>query len=152
VAEGIPFDNSTFDAVFAGEIIEHMHDTDFFIDELYRILKPQGQLVLTTPNLVYYGNAIKILLKRQLYWVDYNNTFGHVKYYTPISLKDHLTSRGFQVSEMKTVGDIFLDMRTEWIRNTELGKKLVQRIQDFIFLAFPLRGQNLITHAKKIIR
>ena len=42
--------NST-DLVIALEIIEHLFDTDFFLNEIHRILKPEGLLILSTPNL-----------------------------------------------------------------------------------------------------
>ena len=50
-AKGFPFENDYFDAIFAGELIEHLYNTDHFLDEVYRVLKLGGFFVLTTPNL-----------------------------------------------------------------------------------------------------
>ena len=37
--EDLPFEDNFFDAVFLGEIIEHLYDSDYLLDEVYRALK-----------------------------------------------------------------------------------------------------------------
>ena len=49
-AEDPPFANHSFDAVFAGEIIEHIVDPDAALRRWLALLKPGGRLVVTTPN------------------------------------------------------------------------------------------------------
>ena len=48
----INYPNSSFDAVTSFEVIEHLneHDQIQYINEIYRILKPKGQLFFSTPN------------------------------------------------------------------------------------------------------
>lgn len=46
----LPYGDEEFDVVFSGETIEHQVDTDWFLSELNRVLKPNGELVLTLPN------------------------------------------------------------------------------------------------------
>jgi len=48
----------TFDAVFAGELIEHLDDFRGFLANVRRHLEPGGRLVLTTPNAFYVGNFV----------------------------------------------------------------------------------------------
>ena len=45
----IPFKNNFFDLVLATEIIEHLSQPEFMLQETYRVLKPQGKMILTTP-------------------------------------------------------------------------------------------------------
>lgn len=50
--ESIPYPDNTFDLVTCYELIEHFHPTylDFFLAEIKRVLKPEGTLLLSTPN------------------------------------------------------------------------------------------------------
>jgi SAM-dependent methyltransferase len=49
-AEDPPFPEGSFDAVFAGEIIEHIVDPHAALHRWIRLLRPGGRLVVTTPN------------------------------------------------------------------------------------------------------
>ncbi len=46
----LPFGHNTFDAIISLQVIEHINDDIEFIAEAYRVLKPGGFLILTTPN------------------------------------------------------------------------------------------------------
>ncbi len=45
----LPFPDDTFDVVFSTEVIEHTPDPLSSVREMYRVLKPNGHLVLSTP-------------------------------------------------------------------------------------------------------
>lgn len=45
----LPFKNESFSCVIASEIIEHVVDPQKFITELFRVVKKDGQLIITTP-------------------------------------------------------------------------------------------------------
>ena len=51
-SQSFPFANDFFDFIVAGEVIEHISGTEVesFLFEIFRILKPGGVFVLTTPN------------------------------------------------------------------------------------------------------
>jgi len=66
----LKFEDNYFDSVFAGEIIEHLVDPDKFLEEIHRILKKDGLLILSTPNLAAWYNRILLLFGYQPFWTD----------------------------------------------------------------------------------
>jgi methionine biosynthesis protein MetW len=62
IEDGLPFEDSSFDVVNAGEVVEHLYDTKFFFLETRRVLKENGLLIFTTPNLNSIENRIRIVL------------------------------------------------------------------------------------------
>lgn len=61
----INYADSWFHAIHAGQIIEHLNNTDTFVKELYRILKPNGYLVISTPNLASWHNIAYLVAGKQ---------------------------------------------------------------------------------------
>jgi SAM-dependent methyltransferase len=55
-AQPLPFRDGAFDAVFAGELIEHLPDPRPGVAEFRRVLRPGGTLILTTPNRLRLAN------------------------------------------------------------------------------------------------
>ena len=46
-----PVQDRSFDLVVATDIIEHLIDTDRFLKDVQAMVKPEGQVIITTPNL-----------------------------------------------------------------------------------------------------
>jgi ubiquinone/menaquinone biosynthesis C-methylase UbiE len=53
----IPASDGSFDLVVAFEIIEHLRDWRAFLNEVRRVLSPQGQFLVSTPNQRYYAET-----------------------------------------------------------------------------------------------
>jgi len=58
---GLPRFDGPFDVVFAGELIEHLYDDARFINEVKNNLKPNGLFVITTPNLVFIVDRLRMM-------------------------------------------------------------------------------------------
>lgn len=54
--ESLPFDAGVFDVVVSFETIEHIHAQAEFLDQIRRVLKPDGWLVLSSPNKAEYSD------------------------------------------------------------------------------------------------
>jgi SAM-dependent methyltransferase len=57
-AHPLAFRDASFDALFAGELIEHLPDPRPGIAEFRRVLRPGGKLILTTPNRMRLANLV----------------------------------------------------------------------------------------------
>jgi len=49
VKDGILYPENTFDVVYCGEMLEHVSDTVMLVNDLRRVTKPGGVVVLNTP-------------------------------------------------------------------------------------------------------
>jgi len=57
---GLPFGDKSFDIVWAGDIIEHVFDPIFLLEETCRVLKDNGSLLATIPNDFYFKRRWRI--------------------------------------------------------------------------------------------
>ncbi len=97
-SQPFPCPASSFDVVVAGEILEHVLDTDHVLGECARVLRPGGALIVTTPNLASFENRLRLLFGRYPMWMDIDlKGTGHLRYYTPRILKAQLVRHGFTV-------------------------------------------------------
>lgn len=51
--EDLPFENSAFDFVHCFTVLEHVSDVEQCIDEMLRVLKSTGRIIINTPNHAY---------------------------------------------------------------------------------------------------
>lgn len=61
----LPFRDASFDAVVSMEGIEHFEDQSSFVRECGRVLKQNGRLILTTPNVLHLSARLSSLLTGQ---------------------------------------------------------------------------------------
>ena len=138
----LPFEDASFAAVFAGEIIEHLVDTTAFLDEVRRVLSPGGIVVLTTPNLASLENRLRLLVGRYPIWVEYAlGGQGHVRAYTLPTLRAHLTRCGFLVETI--VGSWVPLLPQRWTDDVRLPA--LARTGDW----FPSLSQGLIARGRR---
>ena len=95
----LPFEDASADVVLAGEIIEHIVDTEAFLREIRRVLRPGGALVLSTPNILWWKHRLALLAGRYPdaldYRTRYGDDFGHVRIFTPSLMRGLLEETGF---------------------------------------------------------
>jgi SAM-dependent methyltransferase len=84
-------EDKSIDMVVSFQVIEHIKNDDFFIKEIYRVLKPGAKLILTTPNIrmsltrnpwhirEYTLDGLKELLLKYFPHVDMRGVFGNEK-------------------------------------------------------------------------
>ncbi len=122
--EPLPADDESFDVVCANQVIEHLHHTDLFIKEVWRILKPGGCALIGTPNLAAWHNIAFLLMGQQPLTAfvsdevyDVGNSFGrkrglrrtvehpgHLRIFTYRALREIFEHHGFCVERIAGVG------------------------------------------------
>lgn len=108
--EDLPFETGAFDFVIMSEVLEHLTDADHALDEVHRVLKNDGHLILTTPNLAAWFNRVQLLAGFQPIFTETGTQFvfgrgpfvpvsrpvGHLQVYTIRSLRDLLRFHNFR--------------------------------------------------------
>src|SRR3989338_536550 len=97
--ENMDYPDDFFDAVYAGEIIEHTWKPKQTLDGFYRILKPGGILILDTPNVYAISRIIRYLIKGQ------DVTLGnpeHTMFFSRAMIDCLLGSAGFTIKTLTT--------------------------------------------------
>lgn len=139
----LPYKSNTFDLIFALEIIEHLFDTDQFIKNIHRVLKPQGILILSTPNLASIKNRLRLLFNHYPQYLEYSaQGAGHIHLYTSKTLINQLQHHHFKIHQVTSPNFPF-PITKAWI--PKLIKHFFIRLGDF----FPTIGSHLIILARK---
>ena len=90
----------TFDTVICGELIEHLENPYAFLREVGKLLKPDGRLILTTPNPFGFPVLLcEILRLRRFFY-----TTEHLYYFLPRWVVRLLEHTGYRVAAVKPVG------------------------------------------------
>jgi len=98
--EEIPVEDGTFDVVICCEVIEHMElDPMFMLAEINRVLKPNGALILTTPNITSSRALYKMLRGTEPYfYMQYRHEpalYRHNYEYSENSIRQVTKAAGF---------------------------------------------------------
>lgn len=63
--EGLDFPSGSFDVVLGNQVLEHLIETDLFVKEVLRVLKPGGYTIQSTNNLASWHNIMALVLGMQ---------------------------------------------------------------------------------------
>jgi ubiquinone/menaquinone biosynthesis C-methylase UbiE len=104
-----PIGNEEYDFISCIEGIEHLQDQFQFIRECYRVLKPGGRLILSTPNILNLGSRLKFLLcgfyslvPRPINEFSLIPVFDHINPVTYYQLRYMLHTQGFEITYVDT--------------------------------------------------
>ena len=134
-----PWDDESFDGVYAGELIEHVFDPLKFLEQSYRVLKPEGALVLTTPNLATIQDRLGFLFGYGPRHVDPLHRYirYHIRPFTPRKLTEVVESAHLEPVRLRS---------NQWTLRVNGERKMASAL---LARMMPRLGGTLIMTAKK---
>lgn len=130
-AESFPYPNNFFDFVLYCEIIEHLTQNPArTLVEIHRILKPGGQVLITTPNVLRLQNIVGMFQQKNLYdpYSGYGPYGRHNREYTSQELVELVQGCGFDLVQ--------LVMAEKYVHPIwqKLPRRMWRRFRDNIYL------------------
>ena len=130
-ATAFPFGRE-FDLIIAAEVIEHVVDTDAFLANCAAVLRPGGTLILTTPNLLFGLNRLRMLFGKtpKFAYADY-----HVRMFVWDDLREKI-ERHFAIEQVQGSHVLVGVQRSRWFEVfATLGDRLPRLSAHFIVTA-----------------
>lgn len=139
--KGMPFAPASFDLVYATEVLEHVYDTEFFLQEARRVMNKNGVLIVTVPNLACLPNRLRMIFGLYpKYIAPARKHWGvgeHVRAFTKNMITELLMRNGFRIEDVKANVVSFVPTRRT---RKPWSKRLAK--------AFPGLGEILICKAR----
>lgn len=110
-SEELPFDDDSFDVVWAGEVIEHVQDGLGLMAEIHRVLRRRGRLLVSTPD---HGalRRLHLGLSRRAFERNFDPRSDHVRFFTAATLRAVLTVSAFAEVEVASRRHVLLARST----------------------------------------
>jgi 2-polyprenyl-3-methyl-5-hydroxy-6-metoxy-1,4-benzoquinol methylase len=109
LSERLPYDDGSFDVLSCLEGVEHLEDQFAFIRECWRVLRPAGRLLLSTPNILglasrwrYFWTGFFPLATKPMNEHRKAPIHDHIHLITYYELRYILRTTGFQVTGVTT--------------------------------------------------
>jgi len=115
-ANSLKFPKEHFDICFSFDLVEHLPDVNAHFKEVWRILKPRGNYLFQTPNILS-NSLITTIQNRGLGWKVF-----HPSLQFPWTLKEKLLNSGF--------------VKVEFIKISPLSSHKIQEVPKFARWAF----------------
>jgi len=148
---GIPLRDNYFDLILMSEVIEHIYNTDLVLSESWRVLKPCGYMLLTTPNLAWWLNRFVLLMGYQPYFTNVSIKYDTGKLWRP--LKTGCTGQHIRMFTLRALEQLLLIYRFKIIESRsatlELLPSFLQKIDKAVAKLNPSLGADLILLVQK---
>jgi SAM-dependent methyltransferase len=94
----LPFADSSFDLVLCVETVEHVRDVQLLVSEVRRVLRPGGELALTTPA---HGRLTGLAIAMRGLGPEFDPRSPHLRFLSARSLRGLLGDGGFDVRSLR---------------------------------------------------
>ena len=116
----LPYADDAFDVACSIEVIEHLENPFALVRELYRIVKPGGRAIITTPNILNINSRLKYLYSG--FWLLYGPL--PLQGADCVTLEGHINPMSFYylAAALRKTG--FRDVRLHFDRTKKSGLAL----------------------------
>lgn len=83
-----------YNSIFAVEVIEHLFDTQQFLQNCKNALNKHGMLFITTPNAVNLSNRLRFLFGNDVFL---SGDRAHIRFFNPKTIRKEIEKAGFKV-------------------------------------------------------
>jgi SAM-dependent methyltransferase len=94
----LPFEPASFDAIVCGDLIEHLREPQDFLERVRPLLRSDGRLVLSTPNIANWAIRLGLLFGRFRYTSRGILDRTHSHLFTRKTLIECLQAAGYRVT------------------------------------------------------
>ncbi len=127
------YESNYFDVVVMNHVIEHLKDPLIYINSCWQILKPNGILIIATPD--FDSGCARLFFHK--YRMLHDN--GHISLFTTFSLVKMLEDFNFRIIDTE-----FPFFQTRW-----MTKENLMRLFDNSQISPPFYGNHVIVLAEK---
>lgn len=100
----LPFKNNFFDFVIASDVLEHVYNTENAFKEISRVLKKNGQILISVP---YNGIFKRTIVALFFFDIIYEPSTPHIRSYTKNNLEKYLKKNGIKTQKVGYYGRFF---------------------------------------------
>ena len=150
-ATSLAFPASHFDKVLCSEVIEHIPDGLAALNEMRRVLKPHGQLVLTTPNRKGWYAFDRYIIWEKILRRVWPHPFDHWR--TVSDINTLVEQAGFHILSCHTVCFVPGFLVSYFVLPAFLQRGLIKFLScttQFWQRLFPFRGYTICIIAERI--
>ena len=142
----LPFENNSIDVVLMLEVFEHLYRRpNFVFREICRILKPEGRLVISTPNGARLGAILKAIFRLQFGNPIYKTSltyeqlghFDHIREYSIPEIKDYFKHFNFSVQKIRYLPFFYEEQEISMLKKIFYSmESLLPFLRPSLFIAF----------------
>jgi ubiquinone/menaquinone biosynthesis C-methylase UbiE len=145
-AQALPFPDNTFDCVCSMGVLHHVPDTQKAIEEIYRVIKPGGRLIV----MFYHRNSAKYQLKYRVWsWVTGKSMQQLVNEFDGIG---NPKGTVFSKKQLNAMLSRFTEVKMQvgYLETRDVILRGARHLPDNLFkLLAPLLGWNLYAKGRK---
>lgn len=106
----LPYSDKSFDGIVFTEVLEHIavKAPVQILQEFKRVLKPNGVVLFSTPNVCNLSNIVALAKGVNVFWrpeIFYGSLDRHNREYTPGEVRELFDKGGFQVLDFYGIND-----------------------------------------------